>query len=81
MTDRLQTNEVLTVPVPHLVARLKQLWKHHVDAGRVSHALGFSRRSRSSTETLGSLLGRAAERETRLRPKQDYRSIVIEVFK
>ena len=40
MTDRLQTKEVIVVPVPHLVARLKCLWKHHVDAGRVSHALG-----------------------------------------
>lgn len=40
MTDRLQPNEVMVVPVPHLVARLKQLWQHHVDAGRVSHALG-----------------------------------------
>lgn len=40
MTDRLQANEVMVVLVPHLVARLKGLWKHHVDAGRVSHALG-----------------------------------------
>lgn len=40
MTDRLQANEVMVVPVPHLVARLKQLWQHHIDAGRISHALG-----------------------------------------